>query len=144
MENIISQQPLFRRILCAVDPRDDCLPAVELGRRLAERNRAALTLIHVLTPKIPGGAVLREDKERARASLERMVENALAGMEYDLIVQWGRPVTEILAAEERLGAELCVIPNSGSMGGSHLFRSTAERVARRSLCPVLTVGSKAA
>lgn len=136
--------PLLSRILCPVDLDGASLTALRLGRLLAERNGATLSLIHVMTPRVPGGVVLKDDKEQARLALERMVEGELDGIEYEMMVRWGNAAKEIIAAETELAVQLCVMPNAGRMGTSHLFmRSVTERVARESPCPVLTVGSKA-
>ena len=136
--------PLFNRILCTMDFGSDCLPALRLGRRLAERNGATLSIIHVMSPQVPGGVVLVEDRENARVGLERIVVNELTGIDYHLIVRWGNPVKEIVAAETELGVDLCVMPTDGRLGASHIFRrSITERVARESPCPVITVGTDA-
>jgi nucleotide-binding universal stress UspA family protein len=137
--------PLFNRILCPIEFGGNSLAALRLGRRLAERNGAALSVIHVMTPGVPGGVVFRDDREQARVGLEKMAESELDGIDYEVIVCWGNPAKEIVAAETRLGVELCVIPTDGRMGASHLFRkSIAEKVMQDSLCPVLLVGPKAA
>jgi nucleotide-binding universal stress UspA family protein len=142
MQNTTTR-PLFKRILCPIDLHGDFLPTLRLGRRLAERNGAALSLIYVMTPSVPGGVVLRQERESARGALAKMVEADLDGIEYELIVQWGNPAKEILAAEARMGAELCIMPGGGTLGSSRLFRSTVEKVARRSSCPVLIFGREA-
>lgn len=137
--------PLFNHILCTLDFDDDSLAALRMSKRLAERNGATLAIIHVMTPRVIGGVVLREDKEEARVGLEKIAANELGGLDYQIIVRWGNPAREIVAAESELGAQLCVMPINGRMGASHLFmKSITERVARNSLCPVLTVGARGA
>jgi universal stress protein A len=134
--------PLFSRILCPIDFGVDCLAALRLGRRLAERNGAALSLIHVMSPQVPGGVVLKKDKDNARVGLEKTVGSALAGIDYQIVVRGGNPVKAIIAAEAELGVDLCVMPTDGRMGTCHLFRrSITEQVARKSSCPVLTIGT---
>lgn len=136
--------PLFHRILCPIEFGGNSIAALRLGRLLAERNSAALSIIHVMTPGVPGGVVFRDDRELARVGLEKIAESELDGIDYEVIVCWGNPAKEIVAAETRLGVELCVMPTEGQMGASHLFRkSIAEKVAQESFCPVLLVGPKA-
>jgi len=135
--------PLFHRILCPIEFGGNSLSALRLGRLLAERNGATLSIIHVMTPGVPGGVVFRDDREQARVGLEKMAESELEGINYEVIVCWGNPAKEIVAAETRLGVELCVMPTDGRIGASHLLRkSIAEKVTRESLCPVLLVGPK--
>jgi len=134
--------PLFKEILCAIDFGTDCLGALRLGRRLAQRNSARMSLIYVMTPQVPGGVIFPQDKARAQAELETVARGELDGIRYQMIVRWGDPVKEIVAAEAEFEADLCVMPNRGRMGTSHFFRrSIAERVARESPCPVLTVST---
>jgi universal stress protein A len=134
--------PLFKEILCAIDFGTDSVGALRLGRRLAQRNSARMSLIYVMAPQVPGGVVFPEDKVRAQAELETVARRELDGINYQMIVRWGNPVKEIVAAEAEFDVDLCVMPNRGRMGASHLFRrSIAERVARESPCPVLTVST---
>lgn len=136
--------PLFNRTLCPIEFGGNSLAALRLGRLLAQRNGAALSIIHVMTPGVPGGVVFREDREQARVGLEKMAESELEGIDYEVIVCWGNPAKEIVAAQTRLGVELCVMPTDGRIGASHLFRkSIAEKITRDSFCPVLLVGPKA-
>ena len=133
--------PIFNAILCPVDLGTDCLIALRVGRRLAQRNGAKISLVHVMTPPVPGGGILPKDKAKVREALEAKLQNELVGIDYQMIVRWGNPVKEIIAAERECEADLCVMTNLGRMGTSHFFmRSIAEKVARESLCPVLTVG----
>ena len=134
---------LFNRILCPVDFTSEGHEALQLARRLAERNGATLSLIHVMTPQVPGGVVFKEEREKAKADLEQLVGGDLAGSDYQMIVRWGNPAKEIVAAEAELGAELCVMATDGPLGAAGFMRrSIAEKVARKSSCPVLTVGTK--
>jgi len=134
--------PLFKEILCPIDFNVVSLDALRLGKRLAERNRARLSVIHVMTPHVPGGVVLQNDKALAQAKLETIMREELYGVDHQVIVRGGNPVREIVAAEAELGVDLCVMPGQGHMGTSHLFRrSITERVARESSCPVLTVSA---
>src|SRR5665213_2725891 len=141
LTNITITAPIFHTILCPVDLGADCLVALRVGRRLAQRNGAKISLVHVMIPPVPGGGVLPKDKAKVRQALEAKLKNELVGIEYQMTVRWGNPAKEIIAAERECEADLCVMTNLGRMGTSHLFmRSIAEKVARESSCPVLTVG----
>ena len=70
--------PLFKEILCAIDFGTDSVGALRLGRRLAQRNSARMSLIYVMTPQVPGGVVFPEDKVKAQAELETVArENSM-------------------------------------------------------------------
>ena len=132
--------PLFHRILCTLDFDEASLATLRFSKRLAERNGATLAIIHVMTPRVIGGVVLQQDKEEARVGLEKIAATELEGVEYRILVRWGNPAREIVAAENELGAQLCVMPQNGRLGAASLFkRSITEKVARNSCCPVLTL-----
>jgi nucleotide-binding universal stress UspA family protein len=54
--------------------------------------------------------------------------------------QSGDVVTEIIAAANRLNADMIVMPTAGAKGFFEMFRgSTTQQVLRRAPCPVLAV-----
>jgi len=56
------------------------------------------------------------------------------------VVREGRPYEEICAAAKALAADLIVLTTHGYTGLRHVWLgSTAERVVRHALCPVLVV-----
>ncbi len=140
----------WKKIFCAVDFADPSRAAMEQAADLAKRFEAELTLVHVLIPPPPAasdvlvssrglaGAKAEEDEERLarwRADAERR-----AGRPARSRVLSGDPAGEIVrhAREER--CDLLVVGTHGRTGIPRLaLGSVAERVARRSPCPVLVV-----
>jgi nucleotide-binding universal stress UspA family protein len=82
---------------------------------------------------------------RLRRQAEQHMRNWLkdAGVERDSLksaIRIGRPVAEIIRAAGEFRADIIVLSTHGHTGLRHAFLgSTAERVVRHSLCPVLTV-----
>jgi len=83
--------------------------------------------------------------EHARGRLEQYAESIPSGVARELAVEIGEPGNLIVAAQQRLGADLVVMATHGRRGLKHLvLGSVAERVVRESAVPVLTVRSVAA
>jgi nucleotide-binding universal stress UspA family protein len=60
--------------------------------------------------------------------------------EYQVLFKEGEPFLEIIQMVKKESVELIVMGTHGRTGLDHvLFGSTAEKVVRRSPCPVLTV-----
>jgi universal stress protein A len=136
--------PIFHRILCPIDFDDNSLSALRLGAQLAERDQAALYLMHVIrvveeaTAAAP--AIFERDERATRTELQNIAESQLRGIDHQVLLRYGNPAEQIIAAESELGAELVVMATHGRTGISHLFfGSVAEKVVRESVCPVLIV-----
>ncbi|WP_034385921.1 universal stress protein [Deinococcus sp. YIM 77859] len=137
----------FGRVAVGVDFSPASLHALEVAR--TRFPGAQLCLIHVTdarvtaTPDLGGGLVpaaldpnLLQTLENADAS--RLSEVAREGEETELLV--GDPVTGILDAAERWGAELIVVGTHSQGALEHFFvGSSAEKLVARSPVPVLTV-----
>jgi nucleotide-binding universal stress UspA family protein len=119
---------------------------------LARRERAALLLLHVLTPPSPfvpiGGelpssylallAAARRDARRRLAALLAQARGAGARARARLVA--GGPADEILKVGRRWRPDLIVIGTHGRGGVRRfLMGSVAEHVVRRASRPVLTV-----
>jgi nucleotide-binding universal stress UspA family protein len=64
----------------------------------------------------------------------------VAGVDAQLHLRPGHPVTEIVAMAEELHVDLIVMGTRGRTGLAHLvLGSVAERVTRTAPCPVMTV-----
>lgn len=140
----------FRRILHATDFSPASRPAFRRAVALARACRAALVLVHVMTPPSPfisEGAspqsyldllvlARRGAKRRLAAVLGRARR---AGVRAQAVFAEGLPADEILRAARRAHADLIVTGTHGRTGLSRAFMgSVAERVVRESRCPVLT------
>jgi universal stress protein A len=138
---------IFNRILCPIDFDGNSLDALRLARRIAERDKAALYVLHVIPPQDPlvvsGQAITRRDEEYARRELQKVSNAELTGVDHEELLRFGHPAEEIVAAESETKAELLVMATHGRTGVSHfIMGSVAERVVRESACPVLTVRMK--
>jgi len=136
----------LKKILCPVDFDPNSIAALNLGRRLAQKYRAAISLLHVVpTPfepsEVPVEPSIPEWEQDARAQLEKAAtENLGAKVKHKLVVRRGDPASAILEVEKELRPDLIVMATHGRTGLSHLvLGSVAERTVRESTVPVLTV-----
>jgi universal stress protein A len=136
--------PIFHRILCPIDFDDNSLSALRLGAQLAERDQATLYLMHVIRvveeATVAAPAMFERDERATQTELQNIAESRLRGIDHQVLLRYGNPAEQIVAAESELGAELVVMATHGRTGISHLFfGSVAEKVVRESVCPVLIV-----
>jgi universal stress protein A len=139
-----SHMSIFNRILCPIDFDGNSLDALRLARRIAEQDKATLYLLHVIPPQDPlvmsAPAIAEHDEKYARAELQRVSNAELTGVDHEVLLRFGHPAEQIVAAERETKAELLVMATHGRTGVSHfIMGSVAERVVRESACPVLTV-----
>lgn len=117
----------LRNVLIPVDHTPDPRAAIEFARRAAEvmsDDKVTITLLHV-----------GDEKGMPNVGIENGTQWRFARMQRE-----GDPVDEIIAAAERVRADLIVMPTEGRHGVFDALRgSTTERVLRRSRCPVLAV-----
>jgi universal stress protein A len=139
------------KILLACDFSDNSLQACEYAVMLARKFDAKLFLLHVINepvdlrgfyvPHISFERLEQEIEESAHKMMGTFCEKGMDGYtNFESCIIGGVPYEEILkkAEEEQVG--LIVIGTHGRTGIDHfLFGSTAERVVRTSVCPVLTV-----
>jgi len=135
---------MFKRILCPVDFDGNSLDALRTAIYLAQREQSKLYLLHVIPPTDPSIVsapfLAHRTEERARIELEKIEKSELTGLDHEMLVRFGRPASEIIAAEADVKADLVVMATHGRAGVSHLvLGSVAEKVVRESPCPVLTV-----
>ena len=140
----------WKKICCAVDLEVQSRVAMAQAADLATTLDAELTLVHVIAPPLEAASdvlvssrgLASVDAQEAEATLARWRADAegLAGRPVSARVLQGEPAAEIVrhAREER--CDLLVLGTHGRTGMSRLvLGSVAERVARRSPCPVLVV-----
>ena len=140
----------YRKILCPVDFDPNSADAVAHAAALAANSGSTLYLLHVLqiNPLTTQGAVqgfagkdfYDSQIEHAHSRLEQWAQSIPAEIIRELAVEIGEPGNLIIAAQQRLGADLLVMGTHGRRGLKHLvLGSIAERVVRESPVPVLTV-----
>ena len=141
-----------QRILCPVDFSDSSDHAMRYASALAETFGAELTLLHVVAPvmaALPGETSLPDTlqtdiDEIALACRERLEQTvgklAASGLTVQHKVLNGVPFIEIIRYARDAETDLIVMGTHGRTGLGHLLiGSVAERVVRKSPCPVLTV-----
>jgi nucleotide-binding universal stress UspA family protein len=141
----------FERILCPTDFSDYSAEAISYACALADRFDAELHLLHVLevrpeaTPVFGAGLALPSYSRESRTAAEEklghlLAENWQAGKRVVRIATEGTPFLEIIRYAKEHQIDIIVMGTHGRAGLSHIMMgSVAERVVRKSPCPVLTV-----
>jgi universal stress protein A len=150
---LIPQILHLKNILVPTDFSPASKKAFSYALRLAEQLGSELTLLHVLEPETPltlaGRPVTAAFSEVELADMEKslraMADEAesagIAGAKS--IVRTGVATHEIIEVAKELDIDLIVIATHGFTAWKHFaIGSTAERVARAALCPVLVVREK--
>jgi nucleotide-binding universal stress UspA family protein len=144
----------WTKILCPVDFSTVSMEALKLAGDLAEKFGAGLVVVHVLEPILaptdfsfgPLSMTDVEDKlsDRAMDGLEKAAQSLpLPKDKVQINVARGIGSQEIIRIAEETKVDLIVMGTHGYTGITHaLLGSTAERVVRRSPCPVLTIKGK--
>ena len=85
--------------------------------------------------------ILEDAEKRARKKLREVFEKKIRKrVPTSFVVTRGAPFLEILRVAKKKKADLILLATHGRTGLSHiLMGSTAEKVVRKSPCPVLTV-----
>jgi nucleotide-binding universal stress UspA family protein len=147
---------MFRNILIASDLSDASAPALRAGLTLARTFGARCTVLYVTMPAYPANhwyvphigedaamlqALSDREQDAARESLERSVREAGGDAAMDTtVVKVGSPPDVILDTATQEGVDLIVVVTHGRHGVERLILgSTAEKIARKAPCSVLTV-----
>jgi nucleotide-binding universal stress UspA family protein len=141
-----------RRIIHPSDFSTASRPALARAIDLARNNRAALTLVHVMTPIAPiidDGylpAKVWDDAQRhargyAQKQIDKLVARARrAGVRTNSKLLEGTPADGIVREAKRERADMIVMGTHGRSGlARFVLGSVAERVVAMASCPVLTV-----
>jgi nucleotide-binding universal stress UspA family protein len=136
----------FKHVLVATDCGECSDAAVKYGLEMANRDGAALTLVHAF--ELPYGCaapfadeVLRAVQDAARAEFAKVLEPVRASVPTASgVLREGRPWEQVLAVAREQGADLIVVGSHGRHGLPRaVLGSVAEKVVRLSPVPVLTV-----
>lgn len=134
---------MFRSLLVPVDLSPSSARVIERAALLPLAKGARLTLLHVVSKRLPSDARGRANKdarEALAAAAGRVARLLPRGVTIRSLVKIGVAATEISEQAQALGSELVVMGRGGSRGLSSIFLgSTAERVVRRGHLPVLVV-----
>jgi len=141
----------WKKILCPIDFSDASRAALETGAELASRFGASLTLFHAYPVPgytFPDGSFVASSKmldelaDQARRHLDewKAIAASLGVAGVEAVTAVGEPAHEIVTWAKDHAVDLVVVGTHGRTGLTHaLMGSVAERVVRRSPCPVLTV-----
>jgi nucleotide-binding universal stress UspA family protein len=144
---------MFKKILFCTDFSEDSHWAFTYAFDLAKTYKAELLILHV-TPKPVHPEQLSlylgpEKIKELRTSQKKDIDQQLKIhyvkkmgrlKKYQIFLKEGEPFVEIIQTAKKKSADLIVMGTHGRTGLDHvLFGSTAEKVVRKSPCPVLTV-----
>lgn len=140
----------FKKILVPTDFSKGSLHALGYACELAKKFGAELHLLHVMQdtiiadfegPYMVAANIIEEMQEEARKQIEALPDPGLcAGTGVTRVVIVGAPFLEILRYAKDNSIDLIVMGTHGRGAVAHvLMGSVAEKVVRKSSCPVLTV-----
>jgi universal stress protein A len=152
---IVQPVPNISKILVATDFSDDSNYALSYAVEMAQRFSAELIVLHVdqplapvmvseLNPGLDLGAMNRIAEEQRLLALREVDKTVDRLREKQLkvrgLLRVGTPFLEIVTTAQNENVDLIVIGTHGRSGLAHvLMGSVAERVVRKTHCPVLTV-----
>ena len=140
----------LQRILVPTDFSESARHALSYGVSFAKEYGAELLMLHVVETipvgyasdlfPVPMAEVFQEMSGYARTELGKLADEARAkGIKVRDEVAQGKPSAEICRVAEEEKIDMIVLGTHGKgMLDQALFGSTAERVIRKSPCPVLT------
>jgi nucleotide-binding universal stress UspA family protein len=141
----------IKTILFPTDFSQGARAAMDYAIALAQDYKAKLILLYVIQdisiaewyiPSSISAADLVEDMQKsASREMEKWgAEAAVKVKDVEKAIVRGVPFVEIIGTAKEKKADMIVIGTHGRTGIDHmLFGSTAEKVVRKSPCPVLTV-----
>jgi nucleotide-binding universal stress UspA family protein len=145
----------MKNILVPTDFSDFSRLALDYAITIAQTFKASIILIHVtpekeldsirqISPYLEPGRI--EELLKGRESEDRKQLNEFIppekkeGIETEAIHRVGTPFLEIIKVAKEKEVDLIVMATHGRSGLSHiLFGSVAEKVVRKSTCPVLSI-----
>ena len=141
----------FNKILFATDLSKISEYAFDYALTLSEEFNAKLIILHVISqpidlqgfyvPHISFETIEHEIAIGAEKMMDKFCKKMLKGYgNYEKLIVAGIPDIEILKKAEIEKVDLIVIGTHGRVGLDHLlFGSTAEKVVKKAVCPVVTV-----
>ena len=145
--------PQISRIVVPIDFSEYSKKAFRYAIELAQTFSAEMILVYVVEPIIyPADfsfgqlalpSMERELQERGHEQLDTLIQKEVPeGINARCVIRSGKPFVEIIQTANDEQADLIIIATHGHSGIEHaLFGSTAEKVVRKSVCPVLSIRS---
>ncbi len=144
-------EPNISKVLVPIDFSDYSKSALKYAVNFVGHFKAELTLIYVVEPviyppdfsmgQIAIPSVDLEMDKRAVEELNKLAQQEIPSeIKVKSVVKTGKPFLEIIETAQEEDVDLIIIATHGHTGVEHiLFGSTAEKVVRKALCPVLTL-----
>jgi len=141
----------FNKILFATDLTKFSEYAFDYALALAKEFNAKLIILHVINqpidlrgfyvPHISFETIMQEIAKSAEKMMDEFCIKKIKGYDnYEQFIVSGIPDLEILNKADTEKVDLIVIGTHGRVGVDRfLFGSTAEKVVRKAVCPVMTV-----
>jgi len=145
--------PQITRIVVPIDFSEYSKRAFRYAIDFAQTFGAEMILVYVVEPVIYpadfsfGQVALpsleRELHDRSLEQLNLLIKSEMPeGVSARCVIRSGKPFVEIIQVAKEEHADLIIIATHGHSGIEHvLFGSTAEKVVRKSSCPVLSLRS---
>ncbi len=144
---------MFKRILFCTDFSENADSAFTYALNLAKDYESKLFILHVTEayhPTTLSSMYLPQEKmEELKISKQKGLDKELKThylrklkefKNYKVIFKQGRPFVEIIQTAKVESIDLIVMGTIGTTGLDYvLFGSTADKVVKKSLCPVLTI-----
>ncbi|UFS71265.1 universal stress protein [Geomonas sp. RF6] len=142
---------MFERILFATDFSESSEHAFQYALSLARQFNSRLIILHVINepvdlrgfyvPHISFENLEKEIELGAEKMMARFCSTHIVNFDnFETLIVTGIPYEEILKKSQDDNVSMIVVGTQGRTGLDHLlFGSTAERVVRKALCPVMTV-----
>jgi len=132
----------WKRILFATDLDHTGIRAAEYAASMCVEEQAELSVLHVMPKGPTSGSDMRswiEDGIRRKLEL-LFVPAHLAKIPHQLLVAYGDPVEEILAAAHSQKADLIILGTGvHGLGADHNPWRTVGRILKEAHCPVLNI-----
>jgi len=141
----------IKHILFPTDFSGFSKQALKYALSFATRYGAKLSVLHVVESmferpefrlfNIPISGPSSRLEKRLRTRLETIIPRTFRRqIEIVPLIRYGKPFVEIVRAAEACEADLIVMATHGRTGLDRaVFGSTAEKVIRKALCPVLSI-----
>jgi nucleotide-binding universal stress UspA family protein len=136
-------------VVVPIDFSEDSFRAAAVAQEFVE-DRSDVHLIHVTQPWSEhelGGSWGEQTEEARIQKIKSKIQGKMKDTDYEdihVVVRIGSPPVEITRYAKKQGAELIVMPSHGRTGIQHFtLGSVAERVIRKSHCPVLVLKKEA-
>lgn len=142
--------PRLKKLLCAIDLSEPVKSVAEYARMIAQAGRVQVIVAYVVpamtkyvwfgVKMTSADAVTEELVKGAGGAMDRFVTQEFPGLDARGIVAVGDTADELLRIADEEDVDLIVIGTHGYKAiDRFLFGSVAEKVARGTRCPVLTL-----